>query len=449
MIFLMILPNLNTGSNTDFVIIKCMDTKRKRSLIIAGGGVSGLMSARELSKQGYAVTILEATDRLGGRIHTIRNSLFTQPVERGVEFIHGNLPLTIGLLKESGIEYKPVRGNMIRIVDGDWKTQDDFTLGWDELMTKMNSVRQDMTMDEFLKENFSDEKYDALRTSVLRFANGFDLADTSRASVLALREEWMGEEDEQYRVPGGFDQLINFLEKECLRSGVVIHTTAPVAEIKWEKNDVTVITSNRKIFKATKVIVTVSLGVLQSGRSILFQPGIDNYFPAAKKIGFGTVIKVMLEFKEAFWEKKKKGMAFLFTNEIIPTWWTQSPSSYPMLTGWAGGPQAWTLENNDDETILDLALHSLSNVFQKAVDELRQMLVASAVANWKKDPYSTGAYSYDIVGSIEAKKLLNTPVGETIFFAGEAFYEGPSFGTVEAALVSAKDVVEKIVNSEW
>ena len=78
------------------------------NIIILGGGVSGLMSARELSKLGYAVTILEATDRLGGRIHTIRNSLFTQPVEKGVEFIHGNLPLTIGLLKESGIEYKPV-----------------------------------------------------------------------------------------------------------------------------------------------------------------------------------------------------------------------------------------------------------------------------------------------------------------------------------------------------
>src|SRR6478672_8643147 len=107
--------------------MKCMDIKRKGSLIIVGGGVSGLMAARELAKQGFAVTILEATDRLGGRIHTIRNSLFTQPVEKGVEFIHGNLPLTIGLLKESGIGYKPVGGHMIRVVDGDWKTQDDFT----------------------------------------------------------------------------------------------------------------------------------------------------------------------------------------------------------------------------------------------------------------------------------------------------------------------------------
>ena len=414
-------------------------------IIIVGGGVAGLFAARELSKHDYEITILEATDRLGGRIHTMRDSLFTQPVEKGVEFIHGDLPLTIELLREAAIKYNVVSGNMVRIVDGDWQTQGDFTVGWDELMEKMNSIRQDMTMDEFLQQNFADEKYNDLRASVLRFANGFDLADTSQASVLALRAEWMGEEDEQHRVPGGFDQLINFLEKECLASGVTILSSSPATEINWQKNGVEVITFNKKTYEASTVILTSSLGLLQSERSIIFRPGIGGYFDAAKKIGFGTVVKVMLEFKKAFWEKRKKNIGFLFTNEIIPTWWTQAPSSYPLLTGWAGGPQAWQLEDKDDDTILNLAIRSLSNVFQKTVVELDQLLTASAVVNWKKDPYSRGAYSYDTVGSIEAKKILNAPIERTIYFAGEAFYEGPSPGTVEAALVSARDVVEKIV----
>jgi monoamine oxidase len=415
-------------------------------VIVVGGGVAGLFAARELSKQGHAVIVLEATDRLGGRVHTIRNSLFTQPVEKGVEFIHGNLPLTMELLKESGIESKVVRGNMVRVVGGNWKTQDDFTLGWDELMRKMNSIRQDMTLDEFLEANFNDEKYNGLRKSVRGFANGFDLADTSRASVLSLREEWMGEEDQQYRIPGGFDQLINFLEKECLRVGCTMYASSAVTEIKWQGNDLKISTSNNKTHDATKVIVTISLGQLQSGRAIIFQPAIDNYFQATSKIGFGSVIKIMMEFKDPFWEKKKKNIGFLFTNEIIPTWWTQSPSPYPLLTGWAGGPQAWTLEDKDDEAILDLAFRSLSNIFRVTVDELKQKLTAATVANWKKDPYSSGAYSYDTVESMEAKKLLNTPIANTIFFAGEAFYEGPSPGTVEAALVSAKNVVDKILS---
>src|SRR5438552_9171420 len=107
---------------------------KTENIIIVGGGVTGLMTARELRKQGYIVTILEASERLGGRIHTIHDSSFDRPVEKGAEFIHGNLPLTVQLLKEAGIEYKPVRGTMTRITNVEWKTQDDFTLGWEELM---------------------------------------------------------------------------------------------------------------------------------------------------------------------------------------------------------------------------------------------------------------------------------------------------------------------------
>jgi monoamine oxidase len=414
-------------------------------IIIVGAGVAGLFTARELSTQGYEITILEASDRLGGRIHTIHNSSFTQPVEKGVEFIHGDLPLTIQLLEEAQIKYIPVEGKMIRIVNGEWKTQHDFAVGWDELMRKMNEVRNDMTMDEFLEKNFSEEKYKELRKSVLRFAQGFDLADTSKAGVLSLREEWMGEEDEQFRIPGGFDQLVNYLEKQCLSLGCVIHTSVPAAEIKWEKNKVIVTTSGKQTYHGDKLVVTTSVGLLQKEPpNINFQPTIDPYFEAAKKIGFGTVVKVVLEFKKPFWEEKENGLGFLFTNEIIPTWWTQLPSSYPLITGWAGGPQAWPLENKSDDEILQLALQSLSNVFEKPIDELKQLLVASMVANWKNDPYSYGAYSYSKVESIQAVKLFSSSADDTIFFAGEAFYNGPSPGTVEAALVSAKNVVEKI-----
>jgi monoamine oxidase len=288
-------------------------------IIIVGAGVTGLFTARELSAQGYEITILEASDRLGGRIHTIHNSSFTQSVEKGVEFIHGDLPLTIQLLEEAQIKYIPVEGKMIRIVNGEWKTQHDFAVGWDELMRKMNEVRNDMTMDEFLEKNFSEEKYKELRKSVLRFAQGFDLADTSKASVLSLREEWMGEEDEQFRIPGGFDQLINYLEKQCLSLGCVIHTSMPAAEIKWKKNKVTVTTSGKQIYHGDKLVVTTSLGLLQKEPpNINFQPTIDQYFEAAKKIGFGTVVKVVLEFKKPFWEEKKMRSVFFLPMRSFP-----------------------------------------------------------------------------------------------------------------------------------
>jgi monoamine oxidase len=418
---------------------------RKEHILIAGGGAAGLMASNGLLKQNYDVTILEADSRLGGRINTLHHPLFKQPVEKAVEFIHGNLPLTTRLLREAGIKYEPVRGKMIRAEGGEWKTQNDFAVGWEEIMQRMNEVKEDMTLEKFLEKNFSGEKYKDISSSVLRFAEGFDLADPADASLLALREEWMEEEHEQYRITGGYDQLVHFLEKRCITSGGIIHLSSPVTEIKWSRNDVTVITGDKKVWRGNKIIITVSLGVLQADPlPISFQPAIDHYIEAAKKIGYGSVVKVLLQFKEAFWKEKNKNMGFLFANEAIPTWWTQLPSSYPLLTGWVGGPQAKNLETENDETILALALQSLSNIFKEPVDKLRELLTASWVANWRNDPFARGAYSYGLLGSWEAKKLFNTPVDDTLFFAGEAFYNGSSPGTVEAALVSGKEVAEKI-----
>ena len=416
------------------------------SIIIVGGGVAGLAAAFRLLKAGFTVTLLEASDRLGGRIFTVYDPAFLYPVEKGDEFVHGSLPLTIQLLEEAGIEYQPVEGDMIRVVNDEWKTQDDFTVGWKELMERMNEIREDMTVAGFLEKNFSDEKYEALRRSVLRFAEGFDLADPSKASVLSLREEWMGEQEEQFRIPGGCSQLINYLEQQCLKSGARIYKSSAVTEIKWQENDVTVVTANKKKYTGNKVIITVSLGMLKNIPPLVsFQPAIDDYLKAAKTIGFGSVVKILLQFEERFWEKKKTNIGFLFTDEVIPTWWTQLPSSFPLLTGWAGGPQAWPLENKDDNAILEMALQSLSNVFKKTVAELKELLTASLVANWNQDSFAKGGYSYSMVGSTQAQKLFATPVNDTIFFAGEAFYDGPSPGTVEAALVSSKNAVEKIL----
>jgi monoamine oxidase len=167
---------------------------------------------------------------------------------------------------------------------------------------------------------------------------------------------------------------------------------------------------------------------------------------AAKKIGFGSVVKVLLQFKENFWEKKRSHFGFVFSHEKIPAWWTQPPEDYCLLTGWAGGPQASELENLDDETILQLSLQSLSNIFEKPLTELKQLLTVSYVANWRKDPFSKGAYSFDTLETKKAREVLNTPIGKILFFAGEALYEGASPGTVEAALVNGKQVAEKIIS---
>jgi monoamine oxidase len=422
---------------------------RKQNIIVIGGGAAGLMVSAELLRHGFNVELVEAAQNLGGRVNTIHGNGFQQPVDTGVEFVHGNLPETMKIIKNASIAYEAMHGKMYQVKDGHWKTQEDLTLGWHEIMIKMNDVKEDCTVQDFLQRYFADEKYGELRQSVIRFAEGFDLANTSDASLLALREEWMGEDDEQYRVKGGFDQLIKHLQKECVELGIQIRTGEIVKKICWRENAVEVYTNSGKKIEADLVVISVPVGVLTSKEDdvahISFDPAIPSYINAARDIGFGTVIKILIEFDEPFWEEESKHLGFVFGDFTVPTWWTQFPSKYPLLTGWTGGPQTEELQTADDNTILELALESLSKIFEKDIDEMRQRMRAFIVANWGKNIFSRGAYSYSTLKTEAAKKILNTPISNTIFFAGEGLYTGTSPGTVEAALVSGKEAAAAII----
>ena len=411
--------------------------------MIIGAGAAGLLAARKLSQAGYAITVLEANNRLGGRIHTIQPPGFLRPVEEGAEFIHGKLPITMELMKEAGIKYQRVEGSMVRVKNGEWSTQEEFTIGWDELMKRMKELQEDMPLAGFLQKYFSGEKYEPLRKSVQRFAEGFDGADPNTASVFGIREEWMHEQDEQYRIPGGYQQLVHFLEKQCRANGCAIHTSCTVKKIRWQPNGVQVVTADGEVFTANKVIVTVSLGVLQGddpGAAISFEPAINNYRQAIQGIGYGAVTKVQLQFREAFWLLRKKEIGFLLSEEAIPTWWTLYPDTYPLLTGWVGGPKTDKLKALNDEAILQLAIESLSAIFSMTQEQLRSLLTAWHVAQWKLNPYSLGAYSFNMLPTTNARQLLQKPVENTIYFAGEGYYDGVNGGTVEAAFVSAMEV---------
>jgi monoamine oxidase len=420
-------------------------------VIIVGAGVAGLMAAKELAGR-YKVIVLEANDVAGGRIVTIANGQFLHPVEAGAEFIHGNTPLTLSLLKEAGVEYHAVGGDMMHLSNGKWVEQDEMIIGWNDVMHQMNALKEDMTIAVFLERYFADDKYGAVRKSIQKFAEGFDLADTSKASVFALRDEWEHEDEEQQRVKGGYGLLARYLLQQCEKGNCSIHTSCVVKNIRWKKNEVQVTTADDKTFWGNKIIVTVPLGILQADNdqcgAISFEPALDNYKQAARLMGFGTVIKIMLQFKEAFWNKKKKDIGFVISDQLIPTWWTQAPADWPLLTGWLGGPPVQVLINESDETILSQALQSLSVIFDMSLPGLQQLLTASHIANWSHAPFSLGAYSYNTLHSAKSVALLNRPVQHTIFFAGEALYTGPYPGTVEAALATGVLVSDKLISGE-
>jgi monoamine oxidase len=138
-------------------------------------------------------------------------------------------------------------------------------------------------------------------------------------------------------------------------------------------------------------------------------------------------------------------MFFMFSNEIIPTWWTQYPEPYLTLTGWVAGPKALSVSTKSDAEILDLALSSLSNIFKVEKSQLENELITSKIVNWATDPYARGAYSYTTPESGAAIEELLKPIDDKLFFAGEGVYQGEMGGTVEAALASGKEVASKIL----
>jgi monoamine oxidase len=428
----------------------------KADVIIIGGGASGLEAGKEIAKAGKKVYVLEARNRLGGRIYTLTVPGFSTPLEAGAEFVHGDMPATQSLLREGGIKFYPIAGKYYMIKNGKIQKSENLLTTFSILLSKADSLKQDMPFSKFLDQYLNEDKYKAVREIAKGFVEGYDAADIKRASTFALREEWkiFGQSD-QYRLKGGYIKLIDFLSKEIIKHNGAIFLSTVAKEIRWKPDNVEVISNKGKIYSARKALITVPLGVLQSKPDdeahLHFSPELPEKLEAAKSIGYGTAIKVFLEFKDAFWEssenqiRKTPELGLLISDTFFTACWTQLPNKTPLITGWLAGPQAEKNKNTSDENILTMALDALGSIFNINRSFLLKNLRAGKVVNWQTDPFSLGAYSYATVESNEAKKVLTKPVEDTLFFAGEALSEGTAMGTVEEALANGIKTAKELL----
>jgi monoamine oxidase len=423
-------------------------------ILIIGAGAAGLMAARTLAKAGKKVIVLEARDRIGGRIHTVKHGPWQHIMELGAEFIHGDLPVTQCLLEEAGITYRHASANMYKYEDGSFTTGAPFVQHWDQLIEKLNALEQDITIDDFLQQEFSADKYQATRASVRQYVSGYDNGDPAKASSFSLRKEWQAEDmGAQYRIQGGYASLVNYLTDEIKQAGGQIFLDAIVKQIEWQQGKVRITTDIAIVYEARQALIALPLGVLQAHSnkkaSLIFKPEIPAYSTAIAAMGFGAVIKVLLEFDEAFWiNEQTKDMGYLFSEQEIPTWWTQHPQYTNVLTGWLGGPDAAAKIHTPDEHLLAQSMQSLANIFNYDVDKLKEKLLSWQIVNWTADQFTLGSYAYDTIAANEARKIICQPVQDTIFFAGEYLYEGTAMGTVEAALTTGLRMAERVLNFE-
>jgi monoamine oxidase len=415
-------------------------------IVVIGAGAAGLMAARELARAGKRVTILEARDRCGGRIHPLPSADFGYPAEGGAEFVHGEAPVTHRLLREAGLSLLPIQGTQWTVQDGKFSRQESPAPHAAELHKALRELQDDLTVAEFLKRRFAGPEYDRLRHSTERMVEGYDAADPERASILALREEWMdGGRHTQARIIGGYGALVEFLTAECRNHGVAIHLGSAVSAIEASNGRGVVRCANGKAHEYDAVVLTVPLPLL---KEIVLPPAERERAEAAAHIGFGNVIKILLRFETRWWVDKRMDLAdltFLSSDARIPVWWTQHPADLPVLTGWFGGPKTEAMANLSEHELIEAGLASLAEIFGFDPKELKRNLVAAQAINWAHDPLARGAYSYATPETRAAQAVLSRIDGGAVFFSGEALYRGRDMGTVEAALASGLEMARTLL----
>jgi monoamine oxidase len=418
-------------------------------IVVIGAGAAGLMAARELARAGKRVTILEARDRCGGRIHPLPSADFGYPAEGGAEFVHGEPPVTHGLLREAGLSLLPIQGTQWTVEDGKFSREESQDPHEAELHKALQELKDDLTVAEFLRRHFAGPEYDRLRHSIERMVEGYDAADPERASTLALREEWMdGGRNTQARIIGGYGALVAFLTAGCRNHGVAIHLGSAASAIEATDGKVMIRCTSSDVFDCDTVILTVPLALLKE----IALPAVEREkAAAATQIGFGNVIKILLRFETRWWIDKQRDFAdltFLLSDARIPVWWTQHPAEHPVLTGWFGGPKTEVMARLNERELIEAGLASLADIFGLSPEQMTQDLVAAQAINWANDPFARGAYSYATPETRVAQSVLASSDGAAVLFSGEALYRGRDMGTVEAALASGLEVVRTILAAD-
>lgn len=190
------------------------------------------------------------------------------------------------------------------------------------------------------------------------------------------------------------------------------------------------------------------VGVLKTSHgvsgAIEFSPALSQKEAALEHLEVGHVLKLMISFKERFWESDARFAFAISFDESIPTWWTQEPLVSNVLTGWAGGQAGEKLVNLSRQELVDRAIGSLSRIFAPSAGWLHERVENIYYHDWSNDPFCRGAYSYPKVGGLKAARALGAPAAETIFFAGEATDYRGAFGTVHGALASGILAARKV-----
>jgi monoamine oxidase len=432
---------------------------------VVGAGVAGLAAARELRRRGLTVVVLEARDRIGGRILTVRDPRLPLPVELGAEFIHGAAPVTHRLLAEAAVATLDVTGEHWRARAGH-VARTELAPPIDRVLRqtdrrvrrgRLDRPAPDLSFEGFLA-HLGRHATPADRRAALDFVEGFHAADPDDISLRSLApdddEKPSDSATHMARVPGGYDQLPRWLAKDLAAD---LRLLSPVSSIEWRPGLVQLTIGGEAGLTARAALVTLPVGVLAAGPgepgALRLDPDPPRIRHALDLVAMGAVARLVCWFRDFPWHATLPGdeshrlarAAFWhLPGPAFHVWWTAYPLLWPLAVAWSGGPKAAALANQVPRAIESTALGELAAALGLPRRAVTSRLLGTWTHDWQHDPYARGAYSYARVGGAGAARSLSRPVDHTLFFAGEATDTTGHTGTVEGALASGLRAARQI-----
>jgi monoamine oxidase len=400
-------------------------------VVIVGAGCAGLAAAKRLLAQGLTVTVVEAMDRIGGRAWTTttdfgipfdigcawihaadRNPFFSEAVAAGWTLQHHDMALDhlwFGKRKATAAEMAAearAAAELAACIERHKDASDRLST----LVEACHSLRASATFAGPMDYGVDDDEI-----SVTDFRSAADL-------------------DPNYFTREGFGALIHRWGAD-----VPVTLSTPVRRIRWDGPGVEVET-DRGTIRARAVIVTVSTGVL-AFEDIAFTPDLpDEHLEAICDLPMGLLTKVPVRIEGTRLGLEPFDDLLLERHARHDLYFLAFPFDTDLMVGFVGGDFAWEMEAAGRAAAVDFVTDRLVDIFGS---DLRRAVTAGTMTNWSAERHVRGAYAAARPGKAQAREVLARPVGERIWFAGEALAGGLK-QTAGGARLSGEAVAGKV-----
>jgi monoamine oxidase len=399
---------------------------------VVGAGAAGLAAAKALQAMGRSVMVVEALGRIGGRAFT-RDTDFGLPFDIGCAWIHA--------------------------ADRNPFFTEAHRLGWD-------MVHHHMGLNHlyFGTQKATPEELAAVEAAAEELQRRIDAHEGEDASLNALLCDChMLRATSTFAGPMDFGKdtdeisIADFKTAACLdpnwytRQGygaliarwgadAPVTLDAPVRRIDWSGDGVALET-DKGTLRARACIVTVSTGVL-AFEQVRFHPALpETYLAAAHDLPMGLLTKIPLEVDGA------EGLGVGEWDDLLmerharhDLYFLCRPFGWPLMVGFVGGDFAWEMEAAGEAAAVDFVTDRLADIFGS---DVRRRVRRSTMTNWAAERTIRGAYAAARPGQSGARDVLARPVGDRIWFAGEAL-AGPLIQTAGGARISGETVAHDV-----